>query len=45
MMRASFKSYGGAAMLEAIDIDPSMRPQDLDIGAFCRLANTLKGQF
>ncbi len=45
MMRASFKSYGGAAMLEAIDIDPSIRPQDLDIGAFCRLANTLKGQF
>ena len=29
MMRASFKNQGGAAMLEKIGIDPSIRPQDL----------------
>lgn len=39
MLRASFKKYGGAEMLERLGIDPQMRPQELDIGGFCKLAN------
>ena len=41
MLRASLKSVGGAPMLEAAGIDPQSRPQDLDIAAFCRLANRM----
>ena len=41
MLRASLKSIGGAPMLEAAGIDPQARPQDLDIAAFCRLANSI----
>ena len=41
MLRASLKSVGGAPMLEAAGIDPQARPQDLDIAAFCRLANSI----
>ena len=41
MLRASFKKHGGAAFLEALDIDPQARPQELDIAAFCRIANAL----
>ena len=41
MLRASLKSVGGAPMLEAVGIDPQSRPQDLDIAAFCRLANSI----
>ena len=41
MLRASLKSVGGAPMLEAAGIDPQSRPQDLDIAAFCRLANSI----
>lgn len=43
MMRASFKSLGGSAMLEEIGIDPSARPQDLDIASFCALTRHLEG--
>ena len=38
MLRASFKKYGGEAMLTKANIDPSVRPQRLSIEAFCRLA-------
>ena len=38
MLRASFKKYGGEAMLTKANIDPSVRPQQLNIEAFCRLA-------
>ena len=38
MLRASFKKYGGEAMLTRANIDPSVRPQQLNIEAFCRLA-------
>ena len=41
MLRASLKSVGGAPMLEAAGINPQVRPQDLDIAAFCRLANSI----
>jgi len=41
MLRASLKSVGGAPMLGAAGIDPQARPQDLDIAAFCRLANSI----
>ena len=43
MLRASLKSVGGAPMLEAAGIDPQSRPQDLDIAALCRLANSIGG--
>ena len=38
MLRASFKKYGGEAMLTKANIDPSVRPQQLSIESFCRLA-------
>ncbi|MEC7586702.1 MAG: 16S rRNA (adenine(1518)-N(6)/adenine(1519)-N(6))-dimethyltransferase RsmA [Pseudomonadota bacterium] len=41
MLRVSLKPIGGEAMLEAAGIDPKCRPQDLDIGAFCKLARGL----
>ena len=41
MLRASLKSLGGASMLEDAGIDPQSRPQDLDIAAFCRLAQVI----
>lgn len=44
MMRASFKSFGGERMLRAVGIDPTIRPQDLEIEAFCALARHLEGQ-
>ena len=44
MMRASFKAYGGETMLKEVGIDPTIRPQDLEIEAFCALARHLQGQ-
>ena len=44
MMRASFKSLGGETMLREVGIDPTIRPQDLEIEAFCALARHLEGQ-
>ena len=41
MLRVSLKPIGGEAMLEAAGTDPQSRPQDLDIGAFCKLARGL----
>lgn len=38
MLRASFKHYGGAELLEKADIDPALRPQDLSVEQFCHLA-------
>ena len=42
MLRASFKKYGGEAMLTKANIDPSVRPQQLSIEAFCRLARYMQ---
>lgn len=44
MLRASFKSLGGAAMLEDVGIDPATRPQDLPLEQFCALARHLEGR-
>lgn len=41
MLRASFKKYGGEALLNEAGIEPSARPQELSIEAFCRLARYL----
>ena len=44
MLRASFKPYGGEALLQSLDINPQMRPQELEIMDFCRLAERLETQ-
>ena len=44
MLRASFKKYGGETLLESLDIDPQIRPQELDIIDFCRLAERLDSE-
>ena len=44
MLRASFKAYGGTDMLNQLDIDETMRPQELDIIDFCRIADYLAPQ-
>ena len=44
MLRASFKSLGGESMLKEVGIDPTIRPQDLEIEGFCALARHLDGQ-
>ena len=41
MLRASLKPVGGENLLIRAGIDPQRRPQDLDIGAFCRLAREI----
>lgn len=41
MLRASFKKYGGEALLNEAGIEPSARPQELSIEAFCSLARYL----
>ena len=41
MLRASFKAYGGEEMLASLDIDPALRPQDLDVASFSRIAEHL----
>lgn len=38
MLRASLKSLGGEGLLRDADIDPTTRPETLDIEAFCRLS-------
>ena len=38
MLRQSLKPIGGAALLESLDIEPTRRPETLDIAAFCALA-------
>lgn len=38
MLRASLRGLGGEALLLAADIDPTARPETLDIEAFCRLS-------
>lgn len=46
MLRASLKKIGGEPLLEAAEIDPQARPQELDIASFCRLAMLhASGQF
>ena len=44
MLRASFKSLGGETMLKEVGINPTIRPQDLEIEGFCALARHLEGQ-
>ena len=44
MLRASFKSLGGESLLKEVGIDPTIRPQDLEIEGFCALARHLEGQ-
>lgn len=41
MLRASFKKYGGEAMLADVGIDASARPQEIPVEAFCALARRL----
>ena len=41
MLRASLKSLGGELLLADADIDPTARPENLDVEAFCRLARCL----
>jgi 16S rRNA (adenine1518-N6/adenine1519-N6)-dimethyltransferase len=38
MLRASLRPLGGEALLRDADIDPTARPETLDIEAFCRLS-------
>lgn len=38
MLRASLRPLGGEALLRSADIDPTARPETLDIEAFCRLS-------
>ena len=42
MLRASFKKHGGEALLGEVNINPSVRPQQLSIEAFCRLARYMR---
>ena len=42
MLRASFKKYGGEELLNEADIDPAIRPEQLSIEAFCRLARHMR---
>lgn len=44
MLRASFKQFGGEDFLSSLDIDPSIRPQQLPVEGFCRIANALADQ-
>lgn len=44
MLRASFKQFGGAEMLSSLGIDQQLRPQELSIENFCKLANHLGEQ-
>lgn len=41
MMRASLRPLGGEALLEEAGIDPTSRPETLDIEGFCRLTNLI----
>ena len=39
MLRTIFKNYGGLEMLKEINISPNLRPENLTIEEYCRLAN------
>jgi len=39
MLRTIFKNYGGIEMLKEINISPNLRPENLTIEEYCRLAN------
>jgi len=39
MLRSSLKKIGGEKLLNAAEIDPKKRPQEVNIEEFCRLAN------
>ena len=41
MLRQSLKSLGGEALLEKAGIDPTARPEDLQIEQFAALARAL----
>ena len=42
MLRASAKSLGGQALLDAAGIDGAVRPETLPVEAFCALAEALR---
>jgi 16S rRNA (adenine1518-N6/adenine1519-N6)-dimethyltransferase len=42
MLRQSLKPLGGESMLERAGIDPTARPEQLNVAQFASLANALK---
>ena len=44
MLRQSLKPLGGAALLERLGIEPTRRPETLDIEGFCAIANEATGE-
>ena len=42
MLRQSLKPLGGLALLDAVGIDPTRRPETLAVEEFCALANALR---
>ena len=42
MLRSSLKKVGGDDLLLATNIDPTLRPENLSIEDFCRLAQAYK---
>ena len=43
MLRQSLKALGGEALLEKAGVDPTARPEQLDVAQFAALANALGG--
>ena len=44
MLRSSLKNIGGERLINAANIDPKKRPQEIDIEEFCRLASLYEEQ-
>jgi 16S rRNA (adenine1518-N6/adenine1519-N6)-dimethyltransferase len=44
MLRSSLKKIGGKSLLNAAEIDPEKRPQEINIEEFCRLASLYEAQ-
>jgi 16S rRNA (adenine1518-N6/adenine1519-N6)-dimethyltransferase len=44
MLRSSLKKLGGDHLLSITDIDPTLRPENLSIESFCRLAQAYNAQ-
>ena len=44
MLRSSLKRIGGDHLLRKTDIDPTLRPENLSIEGFCRLARAYTAQ-
>ena len=41
MLRTIFKNYGGINMLNETDISPNLRPENLTIEEYCKLAKKI----